>query len=72
MKRAKRTQAEQELRRAWFAEIGRKGGQKTAERHGEDHYRTIGKIGGRALLEANGPEYFSRIAKSARAPKEDK
>ncbi len=45
------------------AEAGRKGGQTTRDRYGNDHYSAIGKKGGRALAQ-RGPEFFAGIGKA--------
>jgi general stress protein YciG len=44
-------------------EAGRKGGQKTAERHGHDFYEKIGKKGGEARKQALGPTGYEALGR---------
>jgi uncharacterized protein len=42
-------------------EAGAKGGRKTAETHGQEHYREIGRKGGRKVVEQRGSKFYSEI-----------
>lgn len=42
-------------------EAGRRGGSKTAERHGREFYQRIGKKGGAANVAKHGHEHFRAI-----------
>lgn len=45
------------------ADAGRKGGKRTSERHGKEHYQKIGSMGGQKVKEKHGKEFYSRIGK---------
>ncbi len=44
-----------------FQEAGRKGGKKTAKRHGHEFYVEIGRKGGQKVLEMYGVEHYEQI-----------
>lgn len=44
-------------------EAGRRGGMKTAERHGHDFYEKIGKKGGEARKQALGPKGYEELGR---------
>lgn len=46
-----------------YHEMGKKGGQTTAERHGSQFYGAIGRKGGEATAERHGPEFYERIGR---------
>ena len=46
-------------------EAGRRGGKKTLERHGLEHYHEIGVKGGASVRDKHGPEFYTEIAKRA-------
>jgi uncharacterized protein len=50
-----------------FAEIGRKGGQVTRDRHGLDHYRDLGIKGGAATRDKYGPEHYRALGRKGGA-----
>jgi len=59
--------AEQTNRKMSRAEAGRKGGQTTKQRYGEDHFGKIGRIGGKKGGETTkqryGSEFYQRIGR---------
>lgn len=52
---------------AFYAAIGRKGGEETKKRklaENPDYYSDIGYKGGKAILEKHGVEHFERISRT--------
>jgi uncharacterized protein len=54
-----KTQADQGSRKMSRAEAGRKGGQTTKQRYGDEHFGRIGKIGGKKGGETTKQRYGS-------------
>lgn len=44
-------------------EAGRKGGQATSHKYGEDFYEAIGSRGGNATKDRYGPEFYAKIGR---------
>ncbi|MPZ90741.1 MAG: hypothetical protein GEU68_03765 [Actinobacteria bacterium] len=59
--------ADQNSRKMSRAEAGRKGGQTTKQRYGEDHFGKIGRVGGKKGGETTkqryGSEFFQKIGR---------
>lgn len=49
--------------KAFFQEIGRKGGNTTRDKYGPEFFSQIGKKGGKALAAERGVEFFSTIGR---------
>lgn len=47
-------------------EAAAKGGRRTAELYGHDHYVKIGRMGGKKTAETHGTEHYVAIGKTAR------
>ena len=58
---------EQKSQKMSRAEAGRKGGRRTKERYGEDHFGRIGRIGGKkggeTTKERYGSEFYQKIGR---------
>ena len=46
---------------AFYSEIGKKGGNKTKEKHGLEHFQSLAKEGGKANAKKYGNPHFSKI-----------
>jgi general stress protein YciG len=59
--------ADQNSRKMSRAEAGRKGGQTTKQRYGEDHFGKIGRVGGKKGGETTkqryGSEFYQKIGR---------
>ncbi|MGE5047059.1 MAG: KGG domain-containing protein, partial [Deltaproteobacteria bacterium] len=51
----------QERGRAFYEQIGRKGGETVKAERGHEFYEQIGKKGGESVRAARGPEFYSQI-----------
>lgn len=60
---AKRGGAARKAQRPDYAALGRKGGRRTKERHGDAYYLAIGLKGGAATLDKHGVAHFARLGK---------
>jgi len=50
-----------EIKPLTMSDIGKKGGQKTSDTHGEEFYSEIGRKGGEKVSIERGPEFYSEI-----------
>ncbi|HCI79166.1 MAG TPA: general stress protein B [Ktedonobacter sp.] len=46
---------------AYYSEIGKKGGNRTKEKHGLEHFQSLAKEGGKANAKKQGNPHFSKI-----------
>lgn len=54
-------EASGERDKAFFGEIGRKGGSTTHSRYGKEHFAEIGRRGGKTTAERHGRDFYQEI-----------